>query len=816
MAASNVGSLLQQHGLQVDSITSQPLEDLYNHCTLDHPNDIRLIGLFPPVSQLNVDGEQPLVAQMLSGPLDVLKTQYEALSYVWGSGEKPKHITVVFLAPDDRALVFDCSITENLWQALYDLRMSNAPRVLWIDALCINQDDVPEKNVQVSQMREVYAGAKRTVAYLGQPFDGLEALVAYRDCHETKTGWVGRPPAPGGQFMRFLPEQGIVRVNQTPHRIIASLIGMVLPYFYLRYGIAIITSRSFAQRLATALTVLNVGFTLKLLLSQNKFLPRKEPEVLFSPDQLVYGLAEFFVRPWFRRAWIIQECVVSPTFCFLVGREEFDVDDMSRMVWDRKELKTLLAGFVPVSTHLLGFQKMLNMRRARSEGRPAPSLSTLLMWTWSYGVGEEATNPRDNIFALLGLVDGGNPEYFVDYTPEPHEVFWRYGKILSQTAERFMLLEDPRHHDGSNMPSWVPDFSKRTDHSLHGLNDFYSSSEGLPSTPYQLSSNGASLEVSAILLAGIDFIGRQYAPMPSGLQEFHRMYLANVDNDPFQKFQGPAPNLAQWMNINKGYLELRDDIDDLVRGNSEVRLPEGLEIEAATEVLTQVGIFFDQKEGFFAAPNSSRLFQVEKYLDSNDTQELINKTVTAVRYFRLHMKGLIFLDTLESRENLATETDSFFSASAEQPSHDRSRLFQKIMEQPDTYPFMSQHPLFRALSQEEWPPESMKNDKSIPTDIYNDDKKLFYHFTISCSTLAGLGPWAERRLAKTPEGYLCNVDCDSQLDDQIAVVSGCRMPLILRPKEDGTYGVIGHAYVMGLMYGEAMKLGIETRRILLS
>jgi hypothetical protein len=74
----------------------------------------------------------------------------------------------------------------------------------------------------------------------------------------------------------------------------------------------------------------------------------------------------------------------------------------------------------------------------------------------------------------------------------------------------------------------------------------------------------------------------------------------------------------------------------------------------------------------------------------------------------------------------------------------------------------------------------------------------------------------ERRLAKTAGGYLCNIDCEARLGDQMAVVTGCRMSLILRPKEDGTYAVVGHAYIMGLMYGKMMELGIKTQRILLS
>jgi hypothetical protein len=125
-------------------------------------------------------------------------------------------------------------------------------------------------------------------------------------------------------------------------------------------------------------------------------------------------------------------------------------------------------------------------------------------------------------------------------------------------------------------------------------------------------------------------------------------------------------------------------------------------------------------------------------------------------------------------------------------------------------------PLFRVLSQDEWPPESMRNDASIPDEVYNDDAALYSHWMWSVSYIAANRAWAGRRLAKNSQGYLCNAAKDTRVGDRIAVVAGCRMPFILRPVENGTYKIIGHAYVLGLMYGEVMELGIESRRILLS
>ncbi|KAH6684082.1 heterokaryon incompatibility protein-domain-containing protein [Halenospora varia] len=85
--------------------------------------------------------------------------EYEALSYAWGSPEKTKSITcngVGFL------------LTVNPFQALQSLRFSrNATRYLWVDAICINQDDYDEKGVQVRHILQIYQKATKVIAWLG-------------------------------------------------------------------------------------------------------------------------------------------------------------------------------------------------------------------------------------------------------------------------------------------------------------------------------------------------------------------------------------------------------------------------------------------------------------------------------------------------------------------------------------------------------------------------------------------------------------------------------------------------------------------------
>lgn len=62
----------------------------------------------------------------------------------------------------------------NLFDALESLRTSETTRVLWVDALCINQPDLKEKEHQIPLMGEIYKTAASVVVYLGQPTEQTE------------------------------------------------------------------------------------------------------------------------------------------------------------------------------------------------------------------------------------------------------------------------------------------------------------------------------------------------------------------------------------------------------------------------------------------------------------------------------------------------------------------------------------------------------------------------------------------------------------------------------------------------------------------
>ncbi|EHK46644.1 hypothetical protein TRIATDRAFT_23808, partial [Trichoderma atroviride IMI 206040] len=114
---------------------------------------------------------------------------YEALSYVWGSEEKPRRILT------NKG---DLYITENLHAALLRLRDRSFERIIWADAICINQDDIEERNHQVQVMASIYAKASRVIVWLEQamgshPRDSKASDDVHRALEEISNAASGQP-----------------------------------------------------------------------------------------------------------------------------------------------------------------------------------------------------------------------------------------------------------------------------------------------------------------------------------------------------------------------------------------------------------------------------------------------------------------------------------------------------------------------------------------------------------------------------------------------------------------------------------------------
>ena len=98
-------------------------------------------------------------------------TPYSALSYEWGS---PKDLTFEIVLNNEifkvRKNLFDCL------SCLSKQVVGSESFELWIDAICIDQDHMKERNHQVQQMRQIYEGAERVVIWLGPAYSNSEQL----------------------------------------------------------------------------------------------------------------------------------------------------------------------------------------------------------------------------------------------------------------------------------------------------------------------------------------------------------------------------------------------------------------------------------------------------------------------------------------------------------------------------------------------------------------------------------------------------------------------------------------------------------------
>ncbi|KAG6220028.1 hypothetical protein E4U26_006964 [Claviceps purpurea] len=92
------------------------------------------------------------------------RPRYETLSYRWGDESLTKTIVV-----DD----VDMCVTTNLWDALQYFRENPRNMPIWIDALSINQRDVPERSSQLRIMPHIYTRASSTLVWLGRRYVGL-------------------------------------------------------------------------------------------------------------------------------------------------------------------------------------------------------------------------------------------------------------------------------------------------------------------------------------------------------------------------------------------------------------------------------------------------------------------------------------------------------------------------------------------------------------------------------------------------------------------------------------------------------------------
>lgn len=135
--------------------------DAYAYNALQ-PRHIRLIRV--------IDFTNEISCEMKHFPLEVCP-QYHALSYAWGSRSFSHRI----LFENTKHHL----ITEHLHQALANIVPLLSPSWLWIDQICINQNNSKDKAEQVALMGEIYARAVQTIVWLGPSYEKSDLAMSY-------------------------------------------------------------------------------------------------------------------------------------------------------------------------------------------------------------------------------------------------------------------------------------------------------------------------------------------------------------------------------------------------------------------------------------------------------------------------------------------------------------------------------------------------------------------------------------------------------------------------------------------------------------
>ena len=89
--------------------------------------------------------------------------RYKALSYMWGTEEPNRKISI-------NGRFF--RLRSNLWACLKRLQRHKDPTSIWIDAICINQSDILERNQQINVMGKIYSQAEVVIAWTGDDPSG--------------------------------------------------------------------------------------------------------------------------------------------------------------------------------------------------------------------------------------------------------------------------------------------------------------------------------------------------------------------------------------------------------------------------------------------------------------------------------------------------------------------------------------------------------------------------------------------------------------------------------------------------------------------
>lgn len=434
----------------------------YQYIPLQPYREFRIVHLRPGKhdSRLHCDIENVTLSQ----PPD-----YEALSYTWGDPKGESQVP----CRGDAFEVFDLvvggdeqnlRIGYNLMCALKRIRHEAESRTLWVDAICINQEDDQEKSWQVKSMAQIYKHGSKVIAWLGEhdeyvdlAFDTLEDI-----CWATKAGvWsyfseiLGVPlevitADQVGSMIESAQERGdFPRRNWSyANKPLIRAFDLTPLHKFDGASLPESTKAGFGSHFASNLAFNYWG----------------NSTVDF--EAVIFALRNVFSRrAYWLRLWIIQEFIHGQSINILCGTREMDMDlfpiiDLaicrnwpSRLqfipgLWDEYRLR--------LGYSIAQIGGLWDLKYA------APSNLLAMMDLFSL---RKCSEPRDNIFALLNI--SVDIPIQVDYHADIGAVFLQATRaIIQQEKSLDVIFRKPDRWNSHSPtvdkevrgPTWVPKF----------------------------------------------------------------------------------------------------------------------------------------------------------------------------------------------------------------------------------------------------------------------------------------------------------------------------------------------------------------------
>ena len=405
----------------------------YQYQSLPDTRSIRLVKLC----------EQRFSPSVIECTIDTVNLNrcppFTALSYTWGNPigwdgidttYDPKRGQIHFILLNERPIC----VTENLYKAICQIRASaRRDSYLWIDALCINQEDIDEKSAQVRLMCDIYSSAATVLVWLGEEDAGSDFV-----------DQLGREFFP--LLIRLIDEEGGEKVMS------------------------------------------------HLLEDPNLWWKLKRTPIVGSAWK---PLIDFFRRSWFQRAWVIQELALARHVCVFCGSKELSFDLLYAIgicfgIVSHWALSVLAQADDPQLRNISslparGLSRVTRQRFMVTNGGPEyPYIASLLhgvcnasdreMKAFCYFDsllldirGSTATDPRDNVYSVLGILQRfhGDADTFmqIDYSAPVSKVYTDSASLLlvnSPTLAHLSQVTDRAQGSVSNLSSWVPDYTLPT------------------------------------------------------------------------------------------------------------------------------------------------------------------------------------------------------------------------------------------------------------------------------------------------------------------------------------------------------------------